>query len=72
MPVPWGSAALDHEAGDDPVEDQAVIEALVDEADEVAHADCGAMSGYSSATILPPSSISMVTIGFCAMSIHSW
>ena len=34
-----GVAALDHEAGDDPVEDQAVIEALLDEADEIVHAD---------------------------------
>ena len=29
------AAALDHEAGDDPVEDQAVIEALVGQGDEV-------------------------------------
>ena len=32
-----GAAALDHEAGDDPVEDQAVIKALVGQGDEVGH-----------------------------------
>ena len=33
--VAVGTAALDHEAGDDPVEDQAVIEALIGQRDEV-------------------------------------
>jgi len=33
-----GAAALDHEAGDDPVEDEAVVKALVRKGDEVAHA----------------------------------
>ena len=33
--VAVGAAALDHEAGDDPVEGQAVIEALVSQRDEV-------------------------------------
>ena len=37
MPVPVGVAALDHEAGDDPVEDQAVIEAVLHQSDEVGH-----------------------------------
>ena len=32
-----GAAALDHEAGDDPVEGQAVIEAAVGQGDEVVH-----------------------------------
>ena len=30
-----GAAALDHEAGDNPVEDQAVVVALLDQADEI-------------------------------------
>ena len=33
-----GAAALDHEAGDDPVEDQAVIKTGVGEGDEIPHA----------------------------------
>jgi len=38
MPVPEGQPALDHEAGDDAVKNQAVIEALVGQRDEIAHA----------------------------------
>ena len=35
--VAVGAAALDHEAGDDPVEDQAVIKALVGQGNKVVH-----------------------------------
>ena len=37
------AAALDHEAPDDPVENQAVIEFPVDQADEIVHGDRGGL-----------------------------
>ena len=53
--VAVGAAALDHKAGDDPVEDQAVIVPGVGQGDEVAHAlgcDVGIQLGHDLAAVL--------------------
>ncbi len=60
------TAALDHKAVDDAVEDQAIIETLLYEADEVVD---GVRSDLrvGSALMQSPFSMVMVTIGFCAI-----
>ena len=63
-----GAAALDHEARDDPVEDQAVIEAAVGQGDEVVHGVGAPSRGTAPRLMMPPFSISMVTMGLAIVS----
>ena len=55
------AAALDHKAGDDTVEGQAVIKALLDQLLKFSQV-MGATSSFSSMSMMPPSSIVMRTI----------
>ena len=59
------AAALDHEAGNDSVEDQAVIiDMVMAQVDEVVHALGRCCPGYSSPSMTPPFSMVILNVGF--------